>query len=73
MSCDRPAVRAMAGYTASRAFPDPEASLDGHCIEWSVSLEQLGDRQLRELWWSRKFGKEPPGSGDLTSLTTEPN
>ena len=35
--------------------------------------EQLGDWQLRELWYSRKFGKEPPGSGDLTSLTTEPN
>ena len=48
-------------------------SLDGHCIEWSVSLEQLGDQRLRELWWSRKFGKEPPGSGDLTSPTTEPN
>ena len=37
-----------------------------------MSLEQLGDRRLRELWWSRKFGKEPPGSGDLTSLMTEP-
>ena len=34
-------------------------SLDGHCIEWSVSLEQLGDRRLRELWWNTKFGKEP--------------
>ena len=43
------------------------------CIEWRVSIEQLGDRWLRELWYSRKFGKEPPGSGDLTSLTTEPN
>ena len=34
--------------------------------------EQLGDRWLRELWCSRKFSKESPGSGDLTSLTTEP-
>ena len=48
-------------------------SLDWHCIKWRVSLEQLGDRWLRELWCSRNFGKEPPGSGDLTSLMTEPN
>ena len=47
--------------------------MDWHCIKWSVSLEQLADRRLMELWWSRKIGKEPPGSGDLTSRTTKPN
>ena len=48
-------------------------SLEGHCFEWIVSPEQLGDRRLWELWCSRKFGKEPPGNGDLTSQETEPN
>ena len=48
-------------------------SLEGHCIEWIVSPEQLGDWRLRELCSSSKFGKEPQGNGDLTSQETEPN
>ena len=38
-----------------------------------MSPEQLGDRRLRDLWCSRKFGKEPPGNADITSQETEPN
>ena len=78
LTWSKPSSVPLAGTTAAHRPPRGLGEalwgpLDRQCIEWSVSLEQLGDRQLRELCWGRKFSKEPPGSGDLTSLTTEPN
>ena len=48
MSCHRPAVRATAGYPASRAFPDPTAngsiSSPGPCAAPSPHLASLSGR-----------------------------
>ena len=40
--------------------------------KWSVSLSSLRTEAQGALV-KEEIGKEPPGSGDLTSLTTEPN